>query len=836
MQHYYTDEIDKYLIDYYKEQKEEYQVNLILGIVKNLLSSELIADKNYWKNEALKLIKKYKSDNGIGIQMNCIEILSCFKNINLITENFNYEDLRDSLKNTFIEACVKVAPNDISVIKRTIDYYVNHDNYVRLENLFSNSKESKSIITILNNLISNREFRNKIGSDSQFTDSFLDNIKNVWDKKIEKLIIKLLVESHDFVFWDEFAKKFSCLLQEKNSNFIYNLIDEIIKNTGKSHQFDLINLLIELITLNNATQIAEIFIEKKQKEIGAKVFSWLNYNKSGFYEIGNRYFLDIYSKYHSNTIDKLEQVSFNPYKIFLENLKTKSGDIFRFYNTHKVKIKENISPAESTELKNLIVNIILKYDFSKASITQEGNTIYRADIIRYFEDALSLFEDLKIEQALYRKKIIEFFPFAFTNDDSKIFDLLPNLTSDEIDSIVEFYSTERTDDLLTVNIGKLFSFCRRYNTEKVLMLLKSFVLNDKIRGNDRIQSIEINNIIKPDKDFFNEVFNLYKDFSNETEKILAYRANEYLIYLNDSNAIKWRLNEIKTTTKDLGILHLPLTKVTDSSFSKDYLDLLEFATKLDSSKSGQVFSICGTVISYFDNLKIYKSTQYLKQLDDFISKYQDLKWIYNLTEGYNRIRVNYLNYACVPSSFSECIQKYNLLKEKQFLTVNSPETLWYIIQDAIDKDIRNWVENEGAYKVIKDLSEKGETLIQKTLKGQLELALIKRGFRPNELRIKREEQLLNDKKPDFTICYGFIGQILIEIKRNYIKDVNSGSEDYKSILEQYITGSSSNYGIFLIFQTDEENKLSKILPKLEKTYSGNHNIKIIGIDCLCEKQ
>ena len=39
---------------------------------------------------------------------------------------------------------------------------------------------------------------------------------------------------------------------------------------------------------------------------------------------------------------------------------------------------------------------------------------------------------------------------------------------------------------------------------------------------------------------------------------------------------------------------------------------------------------------------------------------------------------------------------------------------------------------------------------------------MKRGIRDCDIR--REEQLLNDKRTDFVISYGFIGRVLIELK------------------------------------------------------------------------
>jgi hypothetical protein len=178
----------------------------------------------------------------------------------------------------------------------------------------------------------------------------------------------------------------------------------------------------------------------------------------------------------------------------------------------------------------------------------------------------------------------------------------------------------------------------------------------------------------------------------------------------------------------------------------------------------------------------------------------------SLKNALNKVQFNYLNAIGKPGSYAESIEKYNELRRRRYLKINSPEELCFMIQDIIDVDIKKWVEKEGAYRFMQEhgVAKKREELIQKTIKSQFELALMRRGIRENETTIRREEQLLNNNRTDFVISYGFVGQILIELKLTSNKDIKN--KNYSNKMIGYIDGTKSDYGIYLIFQVDKKSK------------------------------
>src|SRR6185436_330490 len=252
-----------------------------------------------------------------------------------------------------------------------------------------------------------------------------------------------------------------------------------------------------------------------------------------------------------------------------------------------------------------------------------------------------------------------------------------------------------------------------------------------------------------------------------------------------------------------------------------------------------------TVMSYFENLKKYRSMNYILQLENYVLEMKPFNEK-NLFMSYvNRVKYNYISSLGKPFFYAECVKKYNDIKSRSYLPISSSFGLLSMITNIINFDLQDWISKEGAYdfsnyKIIsknskaKQPKSQLEELIQKTIKTQFENFLLKKGLRENEIKIRREEQLLSDERTDFIISYGFIGQILIEIKLITNPDANNKikANEYKQKVLKYIEGTKSDYGIFLIFQTNEKIKWAKIEPMLNEIYKDENKIKLLGLNCI----
>lgn len=180
-------------------------------------------------------------------------------------------------------------------------------------------------------------------------------------------------------------------------------------------------------------------------------------------------------------------------------------------------------------------------------------------------------------------------------------------------------------------------------------------------------------------------------------------------------------------------------------------------------------------------------------------------------------------------SISECIKIYNGVKATIYNNVKSVEDFKLIIEKVVAEDIERWILKEGAYKFLSD-SNLNETMLQKILKTQFQYLLGKRGLR--ECEVDRETQLDDDKRTDFIISYGFCGRILIEIKLCH--NTQATAKKYVRTLTQYIEGTKSHYGIYLLFQTIPKPTWKSMEPKLIALYKEqieSKKIKLFGIDC-----
>ena len=107
--------------------------------------------------------------------------------------------------------------------------------------------------------------------------------------------------------------------------------------------------------------------------------------------------------------------------------------------------------------------------------------------------------------------------------------------------------------------------------------------------------------------------------------------------------------------------------------------------------------------------------------------------------------------------------------------------------------------------------------------------MLKKGLTVNEFYVYREEQRLDGIKPDITVNFSLIGNIIIEIKLSDNPELNKGKAiAYSEKMEKYL--SNAHFGYLLIIQSGER-KLSKVkFENLQKTYHAKFGNKIEVIE------
>lgn len=557
------------------------------------------------------------------------------------------------------------------------------------------------------------------------------------------------------------------------------------------------------------------------------------------------------------------------YKDFKYKLEPKKGEyfpaVFDYYIRNKDRMKPFIQDSDKKRLEFLIKDSIFsKFDpgKQKLTITKQGDgsrSFTTNQWISYFGDCLLVAQELGLKVSSYRQRILSYIPFAYNDHRKAIFDLVPDPTEKELKSILKLYK-ERGDDLVEYMPSSTIDFFKIHKVTNGIPILKSFVASKQIPIYERqaallaIAQLSIN-----EKKFFKDIFTQYEKNHGE-EKVLSTTANKILIEnFEDPSAINWRFKELIAHTfpfkRPQGCHSVgdeereiddkefaqPLVQLKDIKYKEKFLRLLKESLKVfDRGEDYFAYAsyLWSVVMGYFGNLKELRSFETLEDIEKFIASNSSQKGISSFCYQYQRLKWDYIIYISKPKNISDCIKKYNYFKEKTYLDVATPLDLFALVKKVINEDLRKWVEDEGAYKFLNQLSSPGslkvqrEVLIQKTINSQLENCLFKAGLREEEMHIIREAQSLDDKRTDFLVSYGFVGSILIEIKlsgNSEITDDKKRSAYKKKLIQQYIKGTNSHYGIFLIFKMEEDHE--KFLLKLRDLYIKEKTVEIICLNC-----
>ncbi len=849
----------------------------VATLLKELIELDVFnkSEKAYWKNQLIKFIEEKNSI----LQRAAISALSKYKDIVLIKRVTGNLDLNDNaVIQALIYACLNAQPND----KFSIDCFVKwtkHDReYIQARYGLWEVKEKKAVKYLLKCFVDEPDFLEQfMHHETIFShredDQIIQNIRNVWDEEIEVKLRLIVLSAFSSDLWYEteralFIKNIVSLLKEKDDGYLFNLIAEVKKSEQlRGNLFSMHSILALLLKKKDVAKFVDELRKIGEESSALMTLLSMSHYKKDVYEEGRNYFDKEYSetekRWDSET--KKARKESNLYRDFLFKLEPEKGnfypDVFHFYIDNHEKLQSLITVKDKTRLKRLIINSVLeKFDPGKQELkitaSEGGRTSYTThSFIHIFGDCLRVAELLKINISKYRQRIINYIPFAYHDHRQAIFSLVPNLTDGEVKNFLKLYTQKRTDDLQRFMPDSFISASKKYGITGAIPILKKFVDDSKLLLQYRTSALEAIAIIQPDEKYLKYIFGKSKNKKDDGFRI-AEDANKYLIekFQND-DAIEWRFGQIQkrafsfieaegvhNVSPQEGELHSrsfasPISELKHPKYTARFLSLLQESFKIfQRGKDYQSYAqyIWEIVAAYFHNLRETKSYAHLKKLESYIEKNSSEEGMNWFKYKLHNLRQEYLRYVGKPQNIAACIRTYNKLKETQYLNIATSKDLQEIVKRVIDEDLRKWVESEGAYKFIQEASRKQEDLIQKTIKTQFENCLIKRGLRANEVSIKREEQLLDDKRSDFLISYGFIGPILIETKRVDREEIfqERGRRAYKSKLLQYLDGTKSDWGIFLIFQINAKRSLKEYLPKIKEVYKDCNNIEIIGLNCI----
>ena len=100
--------------------------------------------------------------------------------------------------------------------------------------------------------------------------------------------------------------------------------------------------------------------------------------------------------------------------------------------------------------------------------------------------------------------------------------------------------------------------------------------------------------------------------------------------------------------------------------------------------------------------------------------------------------------------------------------------------------------------------------------------------------------MLDDRRTDFLIYYGFIGPILIELKLSTNSDLNLKSklENSKSFknLAKYMVGYNANFGLLFVVDNKErdgaDDGWKAHLDRIKEAYEKIDNVEVLGMQAI----
>ena len=666
-------------------------------------------------------------------------------------------------------------------------------------------------------------------------------------------------------------------------NFLHNHINAILKILTPENTEEFIKRMIG-IDKPSGWLIADTFRRLYQKDAE---------EQSGVYQIARNFFPDEFSRWENPPdpeIIRKEQEEREKKNIcirFKELLEPEPGLINLGVFNHYLENQEVLEAEASEEdlnrlhiwLKERIPQIdplqtkigITRTDGRNSSLSMNMDILYFSAYLRAAE-AMGILQEIEIP----RKHLLGFIPLLPDSspaglDPEKVIELIGELSAEDQEYLLPAL-THRADDYLRYSPGGFALAVQKIGAEKLVPLLKEMVADEALRPFERIQVCKILADSFPGRGYMEEVFETYRYKEGELVK-LAELANECIIRLfRDRNAIGWRYEKIKNLEQpfeepdrrsskymlrsysewesEMDKLHFarPLIDIQDSSLAPEMQELLQHGLELLArDKRYQKYSqyIQKIVYEYYDALKEKEGFGFLREFFTFLdSRCKDTKHFFN--QFRTQLQISYINIHEKPQNILSSINKYNKIKSRSYLPVYDARDLNFIVLQVIEEDIRRFVYKEGFYRVIqqyftdgdrkkgaqsKPLASIREDYIQKTLKIQLENALIRKGIRGVD--IIREPQLYDDKRIDLLIKYGFVPPVVVELKLLHNSEITSTKErtGYKKKLKQYMDSQNAAFGIYLVFKV-RKGKQEKHFDALRLEYQDIEGLAIPDlIDC-----
>lgn len=669
----------------------------VVEIISRLLEnkSPLMPDeeKGYWKPKLVEFANG-SNENGV-LQRHALSALATYEEPGLIAQVAKAFEHPDKLvKEAFVQFCYETDANHqltvkylVEGVKKGIDIYGRYgiyevDSGIGIKELLTYFANDEAF---LKRFLDRESIFNK--EDRKGDSVLIKHIKQNLDSDTVKLIKNVIKTAYqsDRIYQHErsyFLEQLVGIVYQHDKDYIFEAINDIEVASGKNRWHLLCNYEELFAQIIQPDQLKRFFHEIPKLNDGKTRAVELTVYKAKYRQgdKGERLYQEaVKLKLIKRLRPQPQQVSTKDKKLyqeFLRLLEPSKGKyfptVFGFFNDNQKVLEPHLTKQNKQRLAKLVVEEGLqKINPTQIKVAinwssdQSGKQYSISTVASYYGELLKTAKIFLSPKVLhqYRQNIINFIPFAFSEDQQVILEITEPVTDSELRWVNQEYLNRRKDTRY-LNPSSYIYLVKHHldkgtKLKSALPILKSFIQDNKLPNYDREYALrQIEGLISRDdnqtKKILKRIFDqCHNDAENEKLAIIANKAliNAY----KDKRAINWRFNQLKerlVSFKEppMEIAHSvgpieeeldskwfarPLINLNSDKYIPDFLDILDFSFKqlplaAQNDYKPYIEYLWAVVIAYFDNLKQQGSFEPLKKLESWLNKNakgEGLNWL-----------------------------------------------------------------------------------------------------------------------------------------------------------------------------------------------------------------
>ena len=535
---YYFQRDNEILLKNSFKNGQSVQLSNVIMIIHFLFESKTkLLSRSYWKNRLIQFCEKETQDEYI--KKTLIQSLKFFDDPKILNRIYKLWGSNKYVCEGILELFEELNPNSQKSIDLFAKGCVQVDSIKARQCLYK-IKSKIGVSNLIRKFLTDKSFYEKFLEDEPIheqTDSeILKNITNVYDKNIHILLFKLIDYSLEFYQSNDskFVKQLLIFVSSKDDEFVFRLIKNISKksNTQRLNFYRFEAHVRSLLKLDQAERFIKLSRKLFKNDFTiASIFYAYKFesveNSEKLFDIGKKYFPNEYKAIEERDArfpkDSLKKKQDQVYQNFLHKLAPEPGkyspDVFQYFLENKKDIDTLLTPKDQNRLVSLMKGSILdKFDPAKQTLTLTKDGYRTHTFIRFFGDCLKVAALLKIDLNKYRKKIISFIPFSYSDHIDAIMKLVKHLSSSEVTFLRSIYK-KRDSDLWRFMPSSLLTVIQKNTISGFNNVIRDFVESKDVPIYDRAESVIVLADIGEGKRVFSKYFKLYKNSLIEERKI-----------------------------------------------------------------------------------------------------------------------------------------------------------------------------------------------------------------------------------------------------------------------------------------------------------------------------